>query len=422
VTGQPILVDAVGGVHPGSGEAQELLRMRAGAYRLHDVGGLMVLAADDGTGAMSRNDEALVMCGNLRLAPLLSLLNHMAQDRDTARLVVKQGRVERVFLVREGAMATVSSNLARDRIGTFLLRRGLVTDDQLEAAQRIGEQTGKKIGQVLVAQGWMSVSALWASIQEQLTDLIGDTLQWNEGAFAWFQLPATHQFPPAPMMPMQGLLMEAIRRADELVLVKKIIPDPSTLLRRTALAAHPHMDTITLAILDALQQQDMMVETLAKYTDGSEFLAMQTAASLVREGLAVVVPAPILTSTQLPEASRARAESLIHGFREIFRAVPDGVHRQRYAEGVTQYLRDPRAPSALLFEDVLLEADGGIDIHVVGSNACALPGGSGALQDALHDLTFFMLFHAGELMEPEAHDRLARRIRLIHAGLAAHHG
>jgi hypothetical protein len=417
-----VVVERSGEVRPDD-QAVEILRAAAGQYRMHHSSGLVVLTADDGSGSMSRPGERLVMTGDIALCPLLAVMNNVAQNRDSGRLVAKNGRTERVVLVRDGQVASVSSNLARDRLGTFLLRRGQVTEAQIEAAQHEVE-AGKKMGQVLVAAGAISVSALWSAIQEQLTELIGDTVQWTEGMFVWFKLPDGFVFPSTPPMPMQGLLLESVRREDELAVVRQHIPSTSVRLRRTNKAANPHLDAMAVAALDALEAGEMSVEQLTRFADGSEFQAMQLAYGLLKAGLVMVassVPVPV---TVVSAEDERRVSVFVAAFREIhdaFTVEPSDVAgRHRFREGVGHYLTDTRTPGPQLFDQIVLLTDGGLDIDRLCTNAASLgPSGPTTLSDVLHDLTFFMLFHAGELLPADVHDRLASRVRLIHAGLPA---
>jgi hypothetical protein len=67
--------------------------------------------------------------------------------------VLKRGSIERVVLLHNGDVASIGSNLAADRLGTFLVRLGKVSERALEEAQDEATRTGKRIGQALLARG-----------------------------------------------------------------------------------------------------------------------------------------------------------------------------------------------------------------------------------------------------------------------------
>ena len=54
------------------------------------------------------------------------------------------------------------------RIGEILVRRGLVTDSQVEQALKLQRETGERMAQVLVQKGWLSERDLLEALSEQL--------------------------------------------------------------------------------------------------------------------------------------------------------------------------------------------------------------------------------------------------------------
>jgi HAMP domain-containing protein len=53
-------------------------------------------------------------------------------------------------------------------IGQFLVERHLITEAELEQALAEQEETGGRLGEILVARGWISGPALAAAVSEQL--------------------------------------------------------------------------------------------------------------------------------------------------------------------------------------------------------------------------------------------------------------
>src|SRR5438270_13379425 len=135
-------------------------------------------------------------------------------------LIDRAGAIVRVVLLKNGDVASVGSNLPRDRLGTYLVRLGRVREQDLERAQQICQQTGQRIGQILVAQKLVEPHELWGCIQEQITELFAEITQWNDGSFVLYRVPPEHPFPSTPPLSMQGLLLEAVRRADEMTVFR----------------------------------------------------------------------------------------------------------------------------------------------------------------------------------------------------------
>ena len=60
---------------------------------------------------------------------------------------------------------------AKRRLGDIFVERGLITDDQLQAALDVQRDTGAKLGEVLVDLGFVTRVALAGVITEQWDDL-----------------------------------------------------------------------------------------------------------------------------------------------------------------------------------------------------------------------------------------------------------
>ncbi len=403
-----------------------LLSEHPGRYRAHRAGTLLVLTLDEGTGAVARDGETLCMCGDVAAMPMLALMNLLGQNRETGRLVLKRGAIERVVLLHNGDVASIGSNLSADRLGTFLVRLGKVSEKALEAAQADATATGKRIGQVLLAHGLIDTHQLWRAIQEQITELFADAVQWADGSFVLYRLGPNFQFPSTPPLPMQGLLLEAVRRADEMSVFRERIPSTTSRLRRTDKEPAPEFlrdheyDVARRAV--AVLKPDASVADVARTLQVAEFDATRACYQLLKFGLAELVKA----SANAPAHRLSREdEHKIDVFNVAFREIHDEVVRagklERFVVGVRKYLADPAHAFNALFAQLMPDATGALPNAVLARNLGALTAeghdASTVILEALNELTFFMLFQCGELLDATADDNLGRRVRLIHAAL-----
>ena len=118
-------------------------------------------------------------------------------------------------------------------------------------------------------------------------------------------------------------------------------------------------------------------------------------------------------------------EHKIDVFNVAFREIHDEVVRagklERFVVGVRKYLADPAHAFNALFAQLMPDATGALPNAVLARNLGALTAeghdASTVILEALNELTFFMLFQCGELLDATADDNLGRRVRLIHAAL-----
>ena len=197
-------------------QARAALARRAGRWVLMpSTTNLLLLSQWEGPEepGQDSNERSLIM-GEVGGVSLLDLLGLFAQTRRSVRMVISRGVVERAILLRNGDIASVASSDSRDRLGEFLCRIGKVTPQQLNEALANVQQSGRKLGQYLVANGILTSHDLWSAIQQQITEIICDVVAWKTGTYAVFSLPEGFVFPQTPPLGTQGLMLEAVRRAD----------------------------------------------------------------------------------------------------------------------------------------------------------------------------------------------------------------
>jgi hypothetical protein len=417
-----LLIDRAGNVVRAEAGARDLLKEVPGTYRAVRAGGIVFLILDENTGTALREGESLALAGDVRSTPLLALMNNLGQSKETGRLVVKNGETERVVLLKSGDVASVGSNLARDRLGTFLVRLGRVREEDLERAQAIVQQTGQRIGQVLVQQGLVQQHELWGCIQEQITELFSEVTQWTEGSFVLYRLSPNQPFPSTPPLSMQGLLLEAVRRADEMSVFRERIPHVNARLLRTGKQPATSLPEDEGAALTCFAPEASVGE-VTRLLRVNEFEATRLCYQLLKAGLIEIVraAAPTGTGFVLRPEDKERVDVYNLAFREIRDELTRAGHLQSFLDGVRKFLADPTGAWADLFRYVDVDETGALLVEPLVENLGLLhaqgfdPGQT--LTEALNELTFFMLFQCGEVLDPKSDENLGRRVRLIHASL-----
>lgn len=418
-----LTIDASGAFMAVDAAARELMKTEPGTYRLLSAGGLFMLVPDAGTGAGPRHDEYIAFAGDVRAMPLLGLLNLLGQNRETGRLVVKQDETERVIMLRDGEIASVGSNSPDDRLGQFLLRLGKVTEQELGVAVDEVKRTGGRLGQILVQRGFLQAHELWATIQAQITDIFTDVVQWEDGLFVLYRSRDGYRFPSTPSLSMQGLLLEAVRRADEMKQYREKIPAVTAIIRKTGRA-------LDLDEAEDLEQRAMAAMTgehriseLGALLHTSEFDATRTAYALLKKKVVEIVeetPVVVGHSFSLGDAELQKLDVYNLAFREIRDEIVRNGKLEKFMTGVMKFLNDPGSQHHVVFSGLSPDASGALQAQKLVANVAKLHAANPwqSIQDALNELTFFMLFQCGEFLDPQSDENLGRRVRLIHSALA----
>lgn len=417
-----IRIGADGSMKPLDEPAKAVLAELPGTYRVVRIGSLLLMDLDEGSGAAPRPGEEVVLAGSLRGGTLLGLLNLFAQNRDTGRLVLRRRSTERVVMLRDGDVASVGSNAPEDRLGRFLVRLGKVSEEQLHAAELDARHEKKRIGQVLVAQGLLGAHELWSTIQAQITEIFSDVVQWADGSFLLYRLPEGFAFPSTPPMSMQGLMLESLRRADEFGVFREKIPHAGVLLSPTGKEPRTGLEELESRALDAIGA-GATVEEVCRRLHLPEFDGTSACFALWKKKFITLSdPQPEKpSSTVVDDEGKGRLEVYNLAFHEIRDEMTRHNKVDEFVHSVEGYLRELSGQHAELFRGLTLDASGALPARDFLRNLARVGAADPGvlLQEALNELTFFMLFQCGELLDAQSDENLGRRVRLIHAALTA---
>lgn len=105
----------------------------------------------------------------------------------TGILHAERLKYKRSVYFKGGAPIFAASNLSDDKIGKILFNQGKVTMDQLIAALDVAKAAKKRLGAVLVDQGFISAKDLFEAVVTQVTQIIFTLFDpdWREARFAF---------------------------------------------------------------------------------------------------------------------------------------------------------------------------------------------------------------------------------------------
>jgi outer membrane protein assembly factor BamB/tetratricopeptide (TPR) repeat protein len=135
-----------------------------------------------------------------------------------------------VFFGVSGVQLLSSGRRKGMKVGDMLVRAGKVTEDQLADALENGRIQKKKVGEILVENGIVSEDEIKKIVREQIEEEIYDLFLWKKADFEFVEGPAAEELkdPDAQVTQLSfdvnGLLLEAVRRADEWAIINQSIP------------------------------------------------------------------------------------------------------------------------------------------------------------------------------------------------------
>jgi hypothetical protein len=154
---------------------------------------------------------------------LLDLSRKTGRLRVTSALRDNEGTV----LFRDGRVVSATIRSNPHPLGAVLLRAGRITEQELQqarAAQQASE-TPRRLGEVLVELGIMSVRDMERFIRRQIETVIFELLSWQEGFFSFIETPIEPEGTEGlTSIPTECLLMEGARRLDEWTQIQQRVP------------------------------------------------------------------------------------------------------------------------------------------------------------------------------------------------------
>ena len=132
------------------------------------------------------SDSRFEFRGDLSKTPLPEVLQTVHHYRVPGVLVVRRGEVEKKIYIWNGDVIFATSTDRDESLGHVLLRAGALTQEQFdESVQRLIEaraaEETRRHGAVLVDMGLLTPEQLFASVTQQVRDILYSVFDWDEG-------------------------------------------------------------------------------------------------------------------------------------------------------------------------------------------------------------------------------------------------
>ena len=124
--------------------------------------------------------------GEFHTTSPLRVLFRLMTARATGLLVVAVGGIKKEIYVRDGQPEYVSSNVASELFGNYLVSKGVLSDGELAMALAMMPHYGGKLGDTLVGLGLLKPLEVFRHLTRQVRSKIIDVCTWNKGSFGWY--------------------------------------------------------------------------------------------------------------------------------------------------------------------------------------------------------------------------------------------
>jgi hypothetical protein len=236
------------------------------------------------------------LVGELRDFALHDFLYLVARGLKTGSLVLHRPHTDATLFFEKGKLVSVVRPLPRERLGEILIRIGKITHDQLDQALKV-QRTGdmRPIGEILVDLGFITKEDWQSTVQMVIENTVYDLFTWRDGQFEFRagEPPQAEEIQTPVPITVENLIMEGVRRVDELTRIKERIPSTDMVVMLSEHVADTTGDVNLTADewrVFARVNNRTSIDTLAERLNQSLFQVSSTVFGLIVYGLVEVAP------------------------------------------------------------------------------------------------------------------------------------
>ncbi|MCC7107948.1 MAG: DUF4388 domain-containing protein [Deltaproteobacteria bacterium] len=157
------------------------------------------------------------------LPDIFQLVGH---QQKTGVLLLKDRELEVRISFVEGNVVKAEQS-SRDRselLGSLLVRGGVITAPQLDAALTTQQRTLRRLGDILIEMGVIDRATIKEFARLQTTETIYRLFMWRKGTYEFTASPVDYDEQSYEPIRAENLLMEGFRMVDEWPSVRKVVP------------------------------------------------------------------------------------------------------------------------------------------------------------------------------------------------------
>lgn len=175
----------------------------------------------------------MALRGNLKDFSLPDVFQLVQLSGKTGVLRVVRPGAEGSIWFRDGEVFFAQSNWRHELLGDRLVNAQRITPAALERALQIHKAEGgrRRLGEILVSEGYITQHVLETFVQEQIEDTIFDIMRWDEGDFDFEVLPEVVHEDIGLSVSVENIVMEGSRRLEEWNRIKKKVPSPEMVFK-----------------------------------------------------------------------------------------------------------------------------------------------------------------------------------------------
>lgn len=265
----------------------------------------------------------MALRGNLKDFSLPDVFQLVTFSRKTGVLrIQREDGAEGSVWFRDGDVFFAQSNWHTEPLGERLVKAQRITPQALKRALEVrsGEpEDGRRLGQILIDEGYITEKVLETFVSEQIQDTIFDLMRWDEGDFDFEAMPEVVDEDIGLSVSIENVVMEGARRLEEWTRIKKKIPSMDVVFK---MATAPGEGTFEISLKPIEWQLLLLVDgtrsvaELATETSRTDFEVARIVYGLFSAGLLEFATEEEIERNRAERAEREAKQAEIEAARK----------------------------------------------------------------------------------------------------------
>ncbi len=336
----------------------------------------------------------VLMAGVIEEGTMVDFLNFLGENRRTGVLVtVSEGYKKSIFF-KDGAVRYATSTDPNERLGNVLFRYGMVDKATLKEAL---EDHSRKIGEKLVQMGVLKITDLYRAIKMQVEEIVYSTFLMNSGNFYFYETMAAESIPSHLNLPARTLLMEGLRRVDEMTYFRKKLPSQDVV---PEVAKDATMENLTPQEAELLRYIDghSSLEEIARKSRFGMFETTRVVFHLLQGGVLRVKSTQSMANETASEVGKI--EKLLDAYNNVFLLISAKAHGfiPKLQHDLDEFVKRFEGDLGVLFSGDVMRPDLTMDSSRIIENMAKIRDPEcvfSQIYKALNEIFYFLVFSSG---------------------------
>jgi hypothetical protein len=323
----------------------------------------------------------MALQGDLGSIDIADILSVISLNQKTGMLIITRGFEEKKLYFRKGRLIFSSSTNENEKLGEIMIDEGYLERGDITVVVEEQRNSEDHIGTILLEKGIISQEQLFNCIRVQANRILLTILNWIDGSFRFSDEEVKLPKQLSIAYDLNKLILEVATKTDELMKVKKSLPDFNLKPRMT-----PDFDNQNNEItinkdewkILYLADGERSISDLCYLTGNNDLETCVVIKNLIDKELLMLPGYEMADGLSTDERlQRIQMETILTLYNQVFRLL----HRKAFDLDkdigrdiiMNAFKNVSSEDDSILFKNIILKKDGSMDKELLFENIMKLP-------------------------------------------------